>query len=274
VVVPGGGRSPPLLARDNQVCFEPWEASWNHGDVLATICSPPPHPRSTASGRCWGGVGCSRSPEVLDDCGHAGTGQSRVEMGGDGVVMESQQARPGVSKRQPTKWGGIEQARGRVPAKKDGGLCREAEGEGGEKKPTCERQSCVRTSVDASIQFRRCLPRTRVVAIKHGLRSPWDSGFGDNGHDGRSLPPCSELTCSSSNDQAWRGGKVWVCGTHMGRRTLRRYKKQGGALVIFSLPEDNGKESNSPLPSSLRLYSAVLLANLPLLASLLAVNTD
>ena len=89
---------------------------------------------------------------------------------------------------------------------------------------------------------------------------------------GHSLPPCSELTCPSSNDQAWRGGQVWVRGTHMGRRTLRRYKKQGGALVIFS-PGRQGKESNFSLPSSLRLYLATLLVKPNLLASLLAVTT-
>lgn len=80
---------------------------------------------------------------MLEDCGHARTGQGRVEMGGDGVVMEPQQARPGVSRRQPTKRGMIEQIRGRVPAKKDRGLCSEVEGEDGEKNSNCEREFCV-----------------------------------------------------------------------------------------------------------------------------------
>jgi len=82
-----------------------------YGDVLVTIfCSYRPHTISVASDRCWEGLASleARSTEVLDDCGHAGTGQGMVEMGGDGAVMESQQARPGVSRQQPTKWGGIE----------------------------------------------------------------------------------------------------------------------------------------------------------------------
>lgn len=75
------------------------------GMFLVTICSPPRHPVAVASGRCWEGLVLASSTEVLEDCGHARTGQGRVEMGGDGVVMEPQQARPGVSRRQPTKTG-------------------------------------------------------------------------------------------------------------------------------------------------------------------------
>lgn len=206
-----------------------------------------------------GGTGLASSTQVLDDCGHAGMGQGRVEMGGDGAGMESQQARPGVSRRQPTKWGMIEETRGRVPAKKDrGGGPLQRGGRRGrrEKNSNCEREFCVGTRADASIPFRRCLPSTKVAARKGRARIAL--GFGNQGHDGRSLPPRSELTCSSSNDQAWRGGKVWVHGTHMRRGRLQRYKKQGGALVIFSPPEDKGKNPTSPSPSSLRFISGSL----------------
>lgn len=87
---------------------------------LVTVRPPPRDPAAVASGQCWGGLVLASSTEVLDDCGHAGTGQGRVEMGGDGVVMESQQARPGVSRRQPTKRGMIEQIRGGSLQRKTG----------------------------------------------------------------------------------------------------------------------------------------------------------
>lgn len=142
------------------------------GMFLVTICSPPRYLVAVASGRCWEGLVLASSTEVLEDCGHARTGQGRVEMGGDGVVMEPQQARPGVSRRQPTKRGMIEQIRGRVPAKKDRGLCSEVEGEDGKKTQTAKGNFACEPASMFPFHSDGAFPSMKAAAHKGGLGSP------------------------------------------------------------------------------------------------------